>query len=318
MISMHRLVLTILALCCLPLHVAFALEWPHIQTKKIGSQTYVIEHGPHDELASVSHGFHNNPGFLITSTGVVVIDTGSSYEIGKMILRKIRTVTSKPVTHIFTTHFHGDHWLANQALVEAYPHVKTIAHPELIKLLNSGEDKIWLDVFTKRLGEKSFAGTRAVIPNIPAQNKAYNIGGLTFKVMLFDKAHTATDLMVYVVEEGILFTGDIINNQHFSFMGHGNFKGAYEATQKALATMPKYIVVGHGKSGPPELINKYSYFYKTLRELVHQYQEQGLQDYEIKPEIVKTLDEYKHYSGFKTQLGRYVSQVMLELEAEMF
>ena len=310
--------LFVFVLCVLPVHSLLALEWPHIQPKKIGPHSYVIEHGPHDEPASVSHGFHNNPGFIITNNGVVVVDTGSSYEIGKMILQKIRTVTQLPITHIFTTHFHGDHWLANQALVEAYPDAQTIAHPELIKLLKSGEDKFWIDVFAKRLGDKAFAGTRAVIPNTPAQNKTYTIGGLNFEVMLFEKAHTTTDLMVYVVEEGILFNGDIVNNEHFSFMGHGHFKGAYEATQKALSKKSKYIVVGHGKSGQPELINKYTYIYKTLRELVRQYQEQGLQDYEMKPEIVKALQKYKHYSGFDTQLGRYISQVMLELEAEAF
>src|SRR5210317_2518911 len=92
---------------CFVTQQALALEWPNVQPKKIGPHTYVLEHGPHDEDQKVSHGFHNNPGFIETSTGVVVIDTGSSYEIGKMILRKIASVTSKPVTHIFTTHFHG-------------------------------------------------------------------------------------------------------------------------------------------------------------------------------------------------------------------
>ena len=99
----------LLGIFCFAAQQAYALEWPQLQPKKIGPHTYVIEHGPHDEDLTVSHGFHNNPGFVVTDDGVVVIDTGSSYEIGKMILRKIKTVTSKPITHIFTTHFHGDH-----------------------------------------------------------------------------------------------------------------------------------------------------------------------------------------------------------------
>ncbi|MCW8901989.1 MAG: MBL fold metallo-hydrolase [Gammaproteobacteria bacterium] len=294
-----------------------ALEWPNIQPKKIGTHTYVIEHGPHDEDPKVSHGFHNNPGFVITDTGVVVIDTGSSYEIGKMILRKIKSVTSKPVTHIFTTHFHGDHWFANQALVEAYPDVRTIAHPKLISLLNNGEDKFWLDVFSKRLG-KDFAGTKAVIPNTVAENKDYIIGGMTFQVTLFDKAHTATDLMVNVIEEKILFTGDIINNKHFSFMGHGNFKGAYEATQKALAMQPVYVVVGHGRSGKIHLLEEFEAVYHKIRSEVGKYSEQGLMDYEMKPKVVAAFDKYKHWSGFDAQIGRYVNQVYTELENEAF
>ena len=296
---------------------AYALEWPDIQPLKIGPHTYVIEHGPHDEDPKVSHGFHNNPGFVVTDTGVVVIDTGSSYEIGKMILRRIAAVTAKPITHIFTTHFHGDHWLANQALVEAYPKARTIAHPELIRLLKSGEDKFWLDTFARRLGD-DFAGTRAVLPNTSAENKVYKIGGINFQIVLFDKAHTATDLMVYVVEEGVLFTGDIVNNAHFSFMGHGNFKGAYEATQTALAMNPRHVVVGHGRSGRMNLINEFAAIYQRLRSVVAKYYEQGLMDFEMKPKVVAELAQYKDWSGFDRQIGPYISQLVRELENESF
>lgn len=310
--------LYLITLCCLALPQAYALTWSSIQPEQIGPHTYVIEHGPHDEDPMVSHGFHNNPGFVVTDTGVVVVDTGSSYEIGKMILRKIASVTNKPITHIFTTHFHGDHWLANQALVEAYPAALTIAHPELIALLKGGDDQFWVNTFTRRLGEQAFAGTKAVIPNTPAENRAYPIGGITFQVMLFDKAHTATDLMVYVVEEGVLFTGDIVNNEHFSFMGNGNFKGAYEATQKALALKADYVVVGHGRSGKPELINEFGQIYQQLRTVVGKYHELGLMDYEMKPRVIAELAEYQQWSGFEQQIGPYISQLITELEAESF
>ena len=124
--------------------------------------------------------------------------------------------------------------------------------------------------------------------------------------------------MVKVVEDGILFTGDIINNTHFSFMGHGNFKGAYEATQKALAMKPRYVVVGHGKSGGVELIKNFSTIYKMLRDEVAQYYKAGLQDYEMKPKIVEKFKKYRHWSGFDNQIGRYVNQAKIELEDESF
>jgi len=301
----------------LAMQQAYALEWPQITPLQIAPHTYVIEHGPHAEDPKVSRGFHNNPGFVVTGTGVVVIDTGSSYEIGKMILRKIAEVTAKPVTHIFTTHFHGDHWLANQALVEAYPDAQTIAHPELIALLKGGEDQFWLDVFAERLGD-DFAGTQAVIPNTPAENREYTIGGIIFQVMLFDKAHTATDLMVHVVDDGVLFTGDIVNNEHFSFMGHGNFKGAYEATQKALALNPEQIVVGHGHSGDIKLVEEFAQIYQQLRSMVAKYYDQGLMDFEMKPRVAAELGEYQHWSGFDRQIGPYISQLITELESESF
>lgn len=314
---MGRRFLIIISMVFLISQHAYAFEWPNIKPKKLSSHTYVIEHGPHDEDSKTSHGFHNNPGFIITKTGIVVIDTGSSYEIGKMILRKIASVSAKPITHIFTTHVHGDHWLANQALVEAYPKVRTIAHPELIALLKAGEDKFWLDTFSKRLGD-DFAGTKAIIPNTPAENKAYTIGGITFEVMLFHQAHTTTDLMVKIVEDDVLFTGDIINNKHFSFMGHGNFKGAFQATQKALATKSKHIVVGHGRSGNIDLVKQTSEVYQKIRTSVGKYYEEGLMDFEMKPKVVAEFNQYKHWNAFEVQIGPYISQVITELESELF
>ena len=124
--------------------------------------------------------------------------------------------------------------------------------------------------------------------------------------------------MVFVVEEGVLFTGDIVNNEHFSFMGHGNFKGAYEATQKALAMNPKHIVVGHGRSGKIDLINQFAEVYGKLRSVVGKYYEQGMMDYEMKPKVVAEFDKFKHWSGFKNQIGPYISQVITEYESESF
>jgi glyoxylase-like metal-dependent hydrolase (beta-lactamase superfamily II) len=315
---MKRTVLSVLSFLCLLAQPVLALEWPHIKTLQIGPNTYVIEHGPHDEDPKISHGFHNNPGFVVTGTGVVVVDTGSSYEISKMILRRIRSVTDKPVTHIFTTHFHGDHWLANQALVEAYPEARTIAHPELITLLNAGEGKFWLERFEERLGKEAFAGTRAVIPSTPAEDKDYHIGGITFRVMLYKKAHTATDLMVYVVEEGVLFTGDVVNNAHFSFMGHGNFKGAWEATERIKDIEANHVVVGHGHGGKMDLVQEFNTIYKTLLETVEKYYDEGLADYEMKPKVVADMAKYRNWSGFEAQIGRYISQIITELENEAF
>ena len=100
---------------------------------KIAPHTYVI-HGPLDYPSVENQGFMNNPGFVITKNGVVVIDPGSSLQAGRMFLKQMRRVTKLPVTHVFNTHVHGDHWLANQAIIEAFPKAELIGHPEMITM----------------------------------------------------------------------------------------------------------------------------------------------------------------------------------------
>jgi len=62
----------------------------------------------------------NNPAFIVTDKSVVVVDPDSTEKSGEMLLKQIARVTDKPVCHVFNTQVHGDHWLANDAIVQRF------------------------------------------------------------------------------------------------------------------------------------------------------------------------------------------------------
>src|SRR5881396_3551973 len=73
-----------------------------------------------------------NTGVFITDAGVVVVDTKLA-GWGQVILDKIKSVTSKPVTTIINTHTHGDHTGSNEffpATVDIVAHENTKANME--------------------------------------------------------------------------------------------------------------------------------------------------------------------------------------------
>src|SRR5688572_10749145 len=72
---------------------------------RIAAHTYVI-HGPRAIASVANQGFMNNPAFIVTGEGVVVIDPGSSVQAGRMVMKQLRKVTDKPVTHVLNTHVH--------------------------------------------------------------------------------------------------------------------------------------------------------------------------------------------------------------------
>ncbi len=92
--------------------------WTDFSAEKISNHVYVI-HGPLELPNETNEGFMNNPAFIVTDDGVVVIDPGSSVHTGNMLLREIRKVTELPVIAVFDTHVHGDHWLGNDAIKRA-------------------------------------------------------------------------------------------------------------------------------------------------------------------------------------------------------
>ena len=81
--------------------LATATSWAHtppahipphdLIATQITPQIYVA-HGPQDFPSRDTGGFMNNPGFIVGDGGVIVVDPGSSVQIGRQLLEAIRAV----------------------------------------------------------------------------------------------------------------------------------------------------------------------------------------------------------------------------------
>ena len=74
------------------------------QAEKVSEHVYVI-HGPLELPNESNEGFMNNPAFIIGEQGVVIVDPGSSVQVGEMVLGKIAAhwlVTGLPLVLIAT------------------------------------------------------------------------------------------------------------------------------------------------------------------------------------------------------------------------
>jgi glyoxylase-like metal-dependent hydrolase (beta-lactamase superfamily II) len=283
--------------------------------EKVAPATWVI-HGPLGFPSPANQGFMNNPAFVVTRDAVVIVDPGSSLQAGRMVLAQLRKVTALPVTHVFNSHFHGDHWLGNQAIAEAYPRARFIAHPATIARLKAGAAQQWVDMM---LGVSAgfTEGTRAVLPDTPAGDGAsFAIGGMTFRVYAPEKAHSGTDIMVEVVEEKVLFGGDNVLSGRIARLDDGTFRGSIAALDRALATRATVIVPGHGPSGGRELLERYRDFLTTLYDEVRRQTLAGRSDYQMKPEVVKKLAAYRGWADFEDGVGRQIGFAVQEAEAE--
>lgn len=288
---------------------------PH-PPQKIHADTYVI-HGPMGIPSVENQSFMNNPAWIVTADGVVLIDPGSSVQAGRMVVAQLKKTTQKPVTHVFITHVHGDHWLGNQAVLEAWPKAVIIAHPDMIKQAKDGADKFWLDLMSN-LTQGYTDGTRAVIPTIEAADgQEYKIGGKTFRIHSSDDAHSKTDLMIEIVEDRILFTGDNVLNGQSMNLRDGTFKGVIKATRRAHELNARLYVPGHGKTSSTRnfVADQLAYFDILMKEVRRMYDE-GKSDFEMKPVIAEKLKAYRNWAEFESNLGLQISLAILEIEQE--
>ena len=146
-----RLLIVLIALLPFAATANKAPAIPDYQAIEVTDGVWVI-HGPLSYPSPENLGFMNNPAWINTNAGVVIVDPGSSVQVGDMVLRVLRAHTDAPVVAVFNTHEHGDHWLGNQAIRAAYPDVPIYGHPNMIAKLDAGLGETWtslMDGMTK-------------------------------------------------------------------------------------------------------------------------------------------------------------------------
>ena len=284
---------------------------------KVAEDTYVI-HGPLGLPSPENQGFMNNPAFIVGDTGVVVVDPGSSVQVGEMLLERIERVTDKPVVAVFNSHIHGDHWLGNQAIRARYPEVPIYGHERVGPKIISGVGTQWIQLMLE-LTEKATAGTKIVKPDHPVKDgDVIKAAGLTFRIYNNDKAHTDTDIMVLVEEKKVMFLGDNAGHGRILRLEGGSFRGNVEALKIALASGAEVFVPGHGRTGGTEAASLYRDYLKTVYDIVAAGYEDGKDDFEIRPDLVPQLEDWKNWQGFEELLGSHISAAYLEAEAAEF
>ena len=284
---------------------------------QVTDNVYVI-HGPLDIPNVKNRGFMNNPAFIVAEKSVVVIDPGATYETGEMVLREIKKLTDKPVSHIFNTHVHGDHWLANDIIVQHFPNAKIIADPRMIKKAKAGEGDNWLDYMLKATNGIA-KGTEIAYPTLQKSNgEQLKAAGLTFNFYSEGIGHSDTDIMIEYVEGSTLFTGDNVGYKRILRMDDGGFRDIIKTLDKAISLNLKHYVPGHGMSGDVKIVGVQREYFDTIYSRVSMYADEGLEDFEMKPKIMPLMLKFKNWHGFDEQFGKHISLAKLEFERAEF
>ncbi|RLA08288.1 MAG: MBL fold metallo-hydrolase [Gammaproteobacteria bacterium] len=291
---------------------------PDYPAVKIADNSYVI-YGDLNPPNPKNKGFMNNPVFIIGTDGIIVVDPGSSVQVGEMVLRAIKKISKKPVVAVFNTHEHGDHWLGNHAIVNAYPQVKIYAHDKLVKMVkNTDVGQRWVDSMMN-LTDKATEGTQVVAPDKSLQDKdIIKIAGLSIKIHHHGDAHTTTDIMLEVPEKSLVILGDNVLLGRLGQMGGGSFVGNIQALQSIIKIKAKVYVPGHGKAGDVSVPKTYLEYLETLYKWTKKFYDDGISDFEMKEKIVPKLAKFKNWISFDREVGRHISIAYLQIEATDF
>ena len=188
-----------------------------------------------------------NTGVVVGDDAVMVIDTQATPVMAEDVIRHIREVTDKPVKYVVMSHYHAVRVLG----ASAYGASEIIASEDTRDLIV----------------ERGAADMKSEIERFPRLFRAVEtIPGLTWPTMVFEKrmtlwigklqvelmqigrGHTKGDTVVWLPQERILFSGDLVEYQTTPYTGDA-YLGDWPATLDAIAALkPAKLVPGRGAS----------------------------------------------------------------------
>ena len=285
--------------------------------EQVADNTWIM-HGPRELPNPENRGFMNNPGIVETTAGVVLIDPGSTLWVGEQVLGKLKKVTDRPVTAVFNTHIHGDHWLANQAIKAAYPEAKIYGHAKMLDAIKNGEGENWVSVM-ENLTQGASAGTEVVAPGHTADHdEIIMIGDTRFRVHHYGVAHTRTDIMIEVVEHSVVFLGDNVLSLRIPRTSDGTFQGNITAITSILAGDIKTYVPGHGPTGDRAMVEEYLNYLSSVYSAAQKAFTEDLDSSDVLAISRETTAAYKDWHGYDDLLGPQGAQAFAEVEAAEF
>ena len=243
---MHRLIATILTLVALYAHAAtYPPVSVEVRAVQVGPHSYYVP-GLSGAASAANEGFMSNAGFVITPAGVVVFDSLGTPSLAQAMLGEIRRLTQAPIKRVIVSHYHADHYYGLQvfkdagAEIWAHEHGRGSVHTEEAKLRYDQRKetlKPWVTDGLQRLLEADvwLAG-----------DTDFELGGVRFQLRHVGPAHSAEDLALFVVEDGVLYAGDLVFKGRVPFVGNADSRLWLAALDRLLALKPKVLVPGHG------------------------------------------------------------------------
>ena len=204
-----------------------------------------------------NNGNMSNSCFVNMGTSYLVIDSGPTYQYAQQAYSAIQKIQNLPISYVINTHVHDDHWLGNS-------YYKTLD----VKIIGSSVfkelPKLELTRMQRRISSEAYMQTTQEFPTIfvDEENILYINNKKVYIESVNHKAHTNSDLYIYIPSQRMLFVGDLIFNQRLPSLRDGNINGWIDILKKIKKMDVDYIIGGHGT-----LVDKNSVKF-TLRYLL--------------------------------------------------
>ena len=222
-----------------------------------------------------SVGLVPNVGIIVGSRATMVVDTGLGPRNGATVLREVAKVSTNADLYVATTHYHPEHSLGGAAFPATAKFVRpSIQHQEMQEV-----GKTIQNTFANMspLHKELIEGVEYPRADILFDREyRIDLGGLHVRLFTRGPLHTKGDTVVFVEEDRVMFSGDIVMNNAFLAAGAASSIRTWLATLDEMdALKPAVVVPSHGGIGDAGLIAKDREYLTAVRSRVAELKTQG-------------------------------------------
>lgn len=186
-----------------------------------------------------------NTGIIVGDDSVMVIDTQATPIMAQDVIRRIRSVTDKPIKYVTLSHYHAVRVLG----ASAYGAEHVIASQDTYDLIverGAQDMKSEIERFPRLF--------RAVesVPGLTWPTLVFHkqltlfMGKLEVRIMQIGRGHTKGDSVVWLPQERVLFSGDLVEYDATPYTGDAYLKDWPAALDAIAALKPQALVPGRG------------------------------------------------------------------------
>lgn len=206
-----------------------------------------------------------NVGFVVGTRGVMVIDTGLGPRNGAAVGEVAKRLAKGGQIWLVATHAHPEHDLGAQAFPAGTKLIRSRdqAGQEEADLRLAGVFQARSPVLAELLKGAAFRKADVTFDG----RHELDLGGVRVVILAMRPAHTGGDTTVWVVEDKVLFSGDLAMKPQPSVAAPTATLAGWRKNLDVLAGLrPRIVVPSHGPMGDEGLIRGYrDYFAEVER-----------------------------------------------------
>ena len=298
----------------LPALAARAGEPPAAAPIELASGVYMVP-GTGGEPDATNLGRIGNAGFIVGRTGVLAVDTGTSYLHGRALLTAIRSVTDQPVRLVLITHTRQEFLFGAAAFREqGIP----IAMQQAAARLMASRCDTCLQTLRTTLGDDAMRATTMFAPDRafvePLEIDAAALIGRPIQLLYFGHSSGPGDIAVYDPRTRTLFAGGLLDAQRIPDVIDSDLARWGDALRSLQALPVDVIVPGHGPAGSKRVITQVERYLDQLTTRVRALLKAGAPLSEVPDSTA--LPDFASWDQYDTVHRRNAALVYLRYERE--